>query len=78
MSGGFYFFGKTGDINQWYHHWLSNSSQCGIQSQNFSHFNQTVLEVKTLKLRHKIYLAYFYCSIKMLSVGGMPSDKNAE
>lgn len=66
-----------GDIKQWCRH-CSNSSHCGIQSQNFSHFNQTVLEVKTLKLRHKIYLAYFYCSIKMLSVEGMLSDESAE
>lgn len=46
-------------------------------SLDFSQFNQTVLEVKTLKPSYKIHLTYFYSCIKMLSVEGMLSDKTA-
>lgn len=57
---------------------LLNNSQCRVQSQNFSQFNQTVLEAKALRLSYSIYLAYFYYCIKMLSTEGVLPDKTAE
>lgn len=55
----------------------NNSTVWNTIFLDFSQFNQTVLEVKTLKLSYKIYLTYFYGYIKMLSMEGMFSDKTA-